>query len=75
MCFFCKTFLQKTHCTPTRVNELIAGAKPVNCQIFGDPKSLELSLHDLHPASWSVISSLLISVRAIIMLLWLYVDV
>ncbi|CAN6162595.1 unnamed protein product, partial [Urochloa humidicola] len=34
------------------VNELIAGAKPVNCQIFGDPKSLELSLHDLHPASW-----------------------
>ncbi|CAL4966245.1 unnamed protein product [Urochloa decumbens] len=35
-----------------KVNELIAGAKPVNCQIFGDPKSLELSLHDLHPASW-----------------------
>jgi len=29
----------------------------VNCQIFGDPKSLELSLHDLHPASWSVICS------------------
>ncbi|CAN6181661.1 unnamed protein product [Urochloa humidicola] len=35
-----------------KVNELIAGVKPVNCQIFGDPKSLELSLHDLHPASW-----------------------
>ncbi|OEL20105.1 hypothetical protein BAE44_0018877, partial [Dichanthelium oligosanthes] len=35
-----------------KVNELIAGVKPVNCQIFGDPKSLELNLHDLHPASW-----------------------
>ncbi|KAF8769048.1 hypothetical protein HU200_006968 [Digitaria exilis] len=35
-----------------KVNELIAGVKPLNCQIFGDPKSLELSLHDLHPASW-----------------------
>ncbi|XP_008648212.1 uncharacterized protein [Zea mays] len=35
-----------------KVNELIAGAKPSNCQISGDPKNLEASLHDLHPASW-----------------------
>ncbi|KAL6603407.1 hypothetical protein ACP70R_043768 [Stipagrostis hirtigluma subsp. patula] len=35
-----------------KVKELIAGVKPSNCQISGDPKSLELSLHDLHPASW-----------------------
>lgn len=35
-----------------KVNELIAGVKPMNCQISGDPKSLELNLHDLHPASW-----------------------
>ncbi|WVZ78351.1 hypothetical protein U9M48_026080 [Paspalum notatum var. saurae] len=35
-----------------KVNELIAGVKQLNGQISGDPKSLELSLHDLHPASW-----------------------
>ncbi|XP_048543801.1 uncharacterized protein LOC125522813 isoform X1 [Triticum urartu] len=35
-----------------RVKELIGGAKQSNCQISGDPKNLELSLHDLHPASW-----------------------
>ncbi|XP_062233998.1 uncharacterized protein LOC133931184 [Phragmites australis] len=35
-----------------KVNELISGVKPSNCQISGDPKSLGLSLHDLHPASW-----------------------
>ncbi|XP_062229917.1 uncharacterized protein LOC133927455 isoform X2 [Phragmites australis] len=35
-----------------KVNELIAGVKPLNCQISGDPKNLELSLNDLHPASW-----------------------
>uniref|UniRef100_A0A0A9E7L3 Uncharacterized protein n=1 Tax=Arundo donax TaxID=35708 RepID=A0A0A9E7L3_ARUDO len=35
-----------------KVNELIAGVKPSNCQISGDPKNLELNLHDLHPASW-----------------------
>lgn len=32
--------------------------KPVNGQMFGNPKSLELSLHDLHPASWYVVCSL-----------------
>ncbi|CAD6335253.1 unnamed protein product [Miscanthus lutarioriparius] len=35
-----------------KVNELIAGVKPSKCQISGDPKNLEVSLHDLHPASW-----------------------
>ncbi|VAI81967.1 unnamed protein product [Triticum turgidum subsp. durum] len=35
-----------------RVKELIGGAKQSNCQISGDPKNLELNLHDLHPASW-----------------------
>uniref|UniRef100_A0ACD6AR24 Uncharacterized protein n=3 Tax=Avena sativa TaxID=4498 RepID=A0ACD6AR24_AVESA len=35
-----------------KVKELIDGAKQSNCQISGDPKSLELSLHDLHPTSW-----------------------
>uniref|UniRef100_A0A0A9GJS6 Uncharacterized protein n=1 Tax=Arundo donax TaxID=35708 RepID=A0A0A9GJS6_ARUDO len=35
-----------------KVNELIAGVKPLNCQVSGDPKNLELNLHDLHPASW-----------------------
>ncbi|KQK16611.1 uncharacterized protein LOC100844029 [Brachypodium distachyon] len=35
-----------------RVKELIDGAKQSNCQILGDPKNLELNLHDLHPASW-----------------------
>ncbi|KAL6873525.1 hypothetical protein ACP4OV_013607 [Aristida adscensionis] len=35
-----------------KVKELIAGVKPLNCQISGDPKNLELSLRDLHPASW-----------------------
>lgn len=35
-----------------RVKDLVGGAKQLNCQISGDPKSLELNLHDLHPASW-----------------------
>ncbi|XP_015694157.1 uncharacterized protein LOC102702575 isoform X2 [Oryza brachyantha] len=35
-----------------KINELISGVKPSNCQISGDPKSLELSLRDLHPTSW-----------------------
>ncbi|XP_047090493.1 uncharacterized protein LOC124702393 isoform X1 [Lolium rigidum] len=35
-----------------KVKELIDGAKQSNCQISGDPKNLELNLHDLHPASW-----------------------
>uniref|UniRef100_A0A0D9WUE3 Photosynthesis system II assembly factor Ycf48/Hcf136-like domain-containing protein n=1 Tax=Leersia perrieri TaxID=77586 RepID=A0A0D9WUE3_9ORYZ len=36
-----------------KIKELISGVKPSNCQISGDPRNLELSLHDLHPASWA----------------------
>lgn len=56
-CLFFEMFLWKTRCACTRVNELIAGAKPSNCQISGDPKNLEASLHDLHPASWYALFS------------------